>query len=76
MTPIPSALPALPAHVGLTVLDERTRLTCTRCGEYIELDDSLEHFEQAAYTNPQPSWVLVAMDMLGGFLQQHRECEE
>lgn len=72
MTHLPTPMPP---HIGLSVLGDRTRFTCVNDGEYVELDCSPEGFEQAASSNPQPSWVRVAQDMLGGFMQQHRECQ-
>lgn len=72
-----NALPAqLPEHIGLSVLGDRTRLTCIEDGEFVELDCSPEGFEQACASNPQPPWVRVAQDMLGGFMQLHRGCGE
>jgi hypothetical protein len=52
-------------------LGDRTRYQCTQCDEFIEIDLSPEDFEQAANTKPQPTWLAVAQDTIGGFLQAH-----
>ena len=71
------ALPPMPERIRmqigqrLSILGDRTRFTCTDCGEFIEIDCSPDAFEQAATSNPQPPWVRVVQDMIGGFLLAH-----